>query len=715
MKAFLFRFIFALVLCMSIFTVEAQEKKIDSLKNLLLKVENERKVDVLIELSLEYFPDNPENQLKYAKQALEFAQTLNYEKGRGKAYNSLSLHYISVSDYANAEKKIKDAIKVNLLHGDSADISNSYRLKGYISNDISNYGDAIDYFQKSLSYLHKDSLRRKYELLENIGIAQFNLSNYNKSLKTLLIVLKYHENNNNTRDIAHCYNLISGIYIETGEKELGLEYLKKALILGYEVKDDYSIGEALLSIGDYYKDENELDSALFYLKDALKYAIKDGHKMLITDTYTDLGECYLLQHKYKLAEFQFQKALEVADKADDNWAIVYGNIGLAKVYKGKQKYGKALYFLQKVKPTAEEIRSKDMLKDFYEILSETYALLKEYDNAYKFQLLYKNISDSLYDENMAKQLANMKVNYETEKKEQENKRLIAENELKEQTITNQKFIGAGIVVILLLTLVLAWVFFRSKEKIRKSNSLLKERNQEIQNQNEEITVQAEELTETYIKLKELDEFKQGLTNMIVHDLKNPLNIILNLSEGQLVKEAGNKMLNMITNILDVSKFEEAKMIVKHDIFELNKAIDLSIKKTDFVADVSGIKIINETNNQINVKADYDLVERIFINLLTNAIKFSPKNGNVYISTIDEVNNRFVKVFVKDSGSGIPEEFIDQIFEKFTQVIAIHSESMRSTGLGLTFCKLVVEAHGGKIGVESDEEKGSTFWFTLPKG
>jgi len=259
------------------------------------------------------------------------------------------------------------------------------------------------------------------------------------------------------------------------------------------------------------------------------------------------------------------------------------------------------------------------------------------------------------------------------------------------------------------------VFFRSKEKIRKSHSLLKERNQEIQNQNEEITVQAEELTETYIKLKELDEFKQGLTNMIVHDLKNPLNIILNLSEGQLVKEAGNKMLNMITNILDVSKFEEAKMIVKHDIFELNKAIDLSIKKTDFVADVSGIKIINETNNQINVKADYDLVERIFINLLTNAIKFSPKNGNVYISTIDEVNNRFVKVFVKDSGSGIPEEFIDQIFEKFTQVIAIHSESMRSTGLGLTFCKLVVEAHGGKIGVESDEEKGSTFWFTLPKG
>lgn len=165
--------------------------------------------------------------------------------------------------------------------------------------------------------------------------------------------------------------------------------------------------------------------------------------------------------------------------------------------------------------------------------------------------------------------------------------------------------------------------------------------------------------------------------------------------------------------MDVSKFEEAKMIVKHDIFELNRAINLSIEKTGSVASISGIEIINETDDHINVKADYDLTERIFINLLTNAIKFSPKNAKIDINT-EDLNNKFVKIFIKDSGSGIPEEFKDKIFEKFIQVTAINSETMRSTGLGLTFCKLAVEAHGGKIGVESRGKKGSTFWFTLPK-
>ncbi|RLD79879.1 MAG: hypothetical protein DRJ10_08185 [Bacteroidetes bacterium] len=681
---------------------------------MLAQVEGEKKVDVLTELSLEYFPDSLEKQQKYVHQAIEIAETLSYLKGKGKALYSLSLYFLRKRDYINAEEKIKNSLEILLIYGDSMDISKSYRIRGYISTDISNYSDALTYLNKSISYLHDDSLILRYNILDNVGIAQFNLTNYNASLKTLLPVLKYHENNNNKSQLAHLYSLIGNIYIETGEKDLGLEYLKKSWAIGIEENDDYTIGEALLSIGGFHNEENQADSALYYLRNALNYAIKVDHKLMISDTYTELGECFILLIKYDSAEFYFNKVLEVAEEIDDNWAIVYGNIGLAKVFKGKHKYEKAIQYLYNVKSKAEEISSKDMLKDFYEIFSEVYAQAGKYNNAYRFQLLYKNISDSLHNEETNKQLANLKVNYETEKKEQENKRLISENELNEQTITNQKYIGIGIVLILLLTMILAWVFFRGKVKVRRTNFLLKERNQEIQNQNEEITVQAEELSEAYTKLKELDEFKQGLTNMIVHDLKNPLNIILNLAEKQLVKEAGSKMLNLITNILDVSKFEEAKMIINSDIFELNKAIKLSIEKTSFVAGISKIEVVNESGDNLNIKADYDLTERIFINLLTNAIKFSPREAKIYISTEEILDNKFVKIFIKDSGSGIPKEFIDTIFEKFTQVTAIDSESMRSTGLGLTFCKLAVEAHGGEIGVESKLKEGATFWFTLPR-
>jgi len=714
MKAYLLRFIFALTIVTQFVPLIGQESKIDSLKNLLITKKDKAKVDILIELIYALPSGDVDGQLKYANQALELSEKTNYIKGKGLAIYMQAWYYFRIANHDVSSAKIKSATEILLEHGDSIDISNCYRVSGFISTDISNYSDAQGYLQKALAYLPENKHETKHEILESIGIAQYNLSNYNASLETFLDVLKYHENNENISAAAHLQSMIANIYIETGEKELGLVCLKKALAIGYKEKESYILGESLLSIGEYYKDENKLDSAILYLNDALKHALITKSNLLITDAYAALGETHILLNNYDSAEINFIKALEVSEKAGDNWAIVYANIGLAKVYKGEKNYGKALLYLDKVRPKAVKINSKEMLKDLYEIFSEIYALSGKHKDAYSFQLLYKNISDSLYNENMSKEIANLKVTYETEKKVEENKRLIAENELKEKSITQQKYISLGVATILLLAIILAFVFFRTKEKIRGKNSLLKERNLEIQNQNEEITVQAEELSIAYSKLQELDEFKQGLTNMIVHDLKNPLGIILNLSESRLVKEAGNKMLNLIINILDVSKFEEAKMKINYSVFELGQAIEQSIKKTSFVASISGIKIVEETENNIKVRADYDLIERVFINLLTNAIKYSPKNEKIYISAKNDTNDKFIKITVKDSGSGIPEEFIEKIFDKFTQVTAINSETIRSTGLGLTFCKLAVEAQGGKIGVKSESKKGSTFWFTLPK-
>ena len=88
----------------------------------------------------------------------------------------------------------------------------------------------------------------------------------------------------------------SEVYIESGEKIIGMEYLKKSLKLGLEIKDDYVIGEAIFSIGDFYREENQLDSALFYLNNAIEYAIKVDHKQLISDTYATIGESFILLH-----------------------------------------------------------------------------------------------------------------------------------------------------------------------------------------------------------------------------------------------------------------------------------------------------------------------------------------------------------------------------------------------------------------------------------
>ena len=114
---------------------------------------------------------------------------------------------------------------------------------------------------------------------------------------------------------------------------------------------------------------------------------------------------------------------------------------------------------------------------------------------------------------------------------------------------------------------------------------------------------------------------------------------------------------------------------------------------------------------VMVDCDADLITRVIANLVGNAIKFTPEGSKVAISM--ERNGDGAKLCVADTGSGIPREYHEKIFEKFGQVEARQQRKMYSTGLGLTFCKLAVDAHGGKIGVESEVDRGSTFWFTLP--
>ncbi|MCD4834709.1 MAG: GAF domain-containing protein [Bacteroidales bacterium] len=235
----------------------------------------------------------------------------------------------------------------------------------------------------------------------------------------------------------------------------------------------------------------------------------------------------------------------------------------------------------------------------------------------------------------------------------------------------------------------------------------------IELQKEEISSQAEELQTANDKLIELDQFKEELTGMIIHDLKNPLNAIIGLAESDIVKQSGKQMLNMIMNILDVNKFENTEIKIQTSntsIYELSK---LALSQVDLLYHQKSIKLINRIQNYY-VDIDPEIIERVFINLLTNAIKYTPNNGTITLDS-EEYSPDFIRIKVTDTGQGIPKEKLHTVFGKFEQVIARKSGLGRSTGIGLTFCKLFVEAHGGEINVESEENEGSIFWFTLPLG
>ena len=189
------------------------------------------------------------------------------------------------------------------------------------------------------------------------------------------------------------------------------------------------------------------------------------------------------------------------------------------------------------------------------------------------------------------------------------------------------------------------------------------------------------------------------------------------------------MLNMVMNILDVQKFEDAKMKLELQNTQAYSIAENAYNQVKMLINEKNITFENQINQQLGIKTDSEILERVFVNLLTNAIKYTPNNGKIFIMNelmnekMNDVKPDFIPSFfhsfilfkVSDTGQGIPSDKIDQVFEKFGQVDAKKSGGIRSTGLGLTFCKLAVEAHGGRIGVESEVDVGTTFWFTIPLG
>jgi len=252
---------------------------------------------------------------------------------------------------------------------------------------------------------------------------------------------------------------------------------------------------------------------------------------------------------------------------------------------------------------------------------------------------------------------------------------------------------------------------QSKRRLEK---IVEDRTSEIREKNIQ-------LSDTVDQLKELHNFKESMIHMIVHDLKNPLNTIIGFGRERqtekmsaFVLHSGRTMLNMVENILNVHKFEESKIKLNVETYDIKEVIREVLQEVAFIANEREIRI---KDNSINCTFlfDVELIKRVLVNLLTNAIKFSPCEGEVIIGTeiLEQDHGMEIRASIEDNGTGIPANMTDKIFDKYIQVEARKLGIAHSTGLGLTFCKLVVEAHKGKIGVKLKPAKGSVFYFTLP--
>ena len=408
-----------------------------------------------------------------------------------------------------------------------------------------------------------------------------------------------------------------------------------------------------------------------------------------------LGAYSRQQRNYNQAIEYFGKAIEMAEQINCKVDIPNYYINIAGTYFDEKQYGKAIESGLKAYQMAIELNILIYKSTSANILRTSFMEMKDYKNALEYQHIEASTRAEINSQKNWNNITELDKKYQTEQKQKE-----IEYQKTLLDLKNSEVFWRNIVITCMLIafiVIIIGIFFIQKQKTV------------LFVQKEELVAQSEIILEQYDRLKKMDHFKESLTHALVHDLKNPLSQIMACVGNPEVIHPARKMLRLIMNMLDVEKYENAE-------FSLNKEIH-SLR--NLLAEVrTGQEIsLREKNLELHllfddyrVLADKEVMLRVFDNLLANAIRFSPQNRSIDVFA-EQLDDDILQISVKNYGEPISDEVLPYIFDKYRHFGK--NDGSHSTGLGLTFCKMAVEAHSGKIGVWNEPEKGCNFWFTIP--
>jgi len=263
---------------------------------------------------------------------------------------------------------------------------------------------------------------------------------------------------------------------------------------------------------------------------------------------------------------------------------------------------------------------------------------------------------------------------------------------------------------------------------KQAKQKLAQLNQELEDKVQQRTA---ELSQANAELARAARLKDEFIANMSHELRTPLSAILSMSElltdgtyGEIsaeqlkavgyIETGGRHLLSLITDILDLSKIEAGKMMLEPEPVIIDGVCRSCIEMVKQIAKKKQVSVLfNSDENVKTLFADQRAVKQILVNLLYNAIKFTPRKGKVTLELLGDEINRVVKINVIDTGIGIPEHELDNLFKPFVQIDSGFNRQYEGTGLGLALVYKLVELHGGSVKIESEIGKGSTFTVSLP--
>jgi two-component system, sensor histidine kinase and response regulator len=582
-----------------------------------------------------------------------------------------------------------------------------------------NADSAFFYGRRALDYAGQIGYRRgeaeSWRMLGNtyelVGDYLHMLSSYQRSRDIA-------QQLGNTALIAKVDINMALFYRQEGEYDRAQRLMKDVQALNQRNGDSVQIAYVASSLSDLAYRQGLYDQALQYAWQALRVVehIKD-EKTAASDN-VDIGKILAAKGDYSLALDHYLQSMAYYREAKDRLGLTSTNSMLAEVYLALKDYGKALTCAQESLQTALALGRNLETQGSARVLARIYEAQGDYKNALHYFQVYKNYSDSLFNDQSHRELLSRAAQYDYE--EQASK-MRYEHALKdagyERALRKDAVqIAITVCIIAVLTL-LAFILWRSRFVNRRMNRLLREKNEKIEEQKETLELQA-------VQLLLNNQQKDKLFSVVAHDLRAPLNslkaVLDFLREKQLSEQEISGMMSelrrhvdssseLVSNLLFWASSQLTGEVVNRILLSVDELVLETLELFVRAAREKEVALHVEPSGLVGY-ADKDMMQVVMRNLLSNAIKFCLPGGMVTVTVKRKLAE--IEISVLDTGIGMTGEALDRIRRKesFTSYGTVKE---KGTGLGILLCHQFAEANGGRFFVESEWGKGSRCYFTIP--
>ncbi|MDH5366149.1 MAG: tetratricopeptide repeat protein [Cyclobacteriaceae bacterium] len=616
------------------FSTQAQETIIDSLLNEIQQSPDDtNKVKLFNKLSFEVVYTSHQKALEYAESALSLSNELNYPTGRAEALYKIGIVFMFKGEYETALDYYQKALVIFEKTNLSVGVSKSLNTMGSIYRMQGNYPKAIENYNKSLSVFesinHQEGIAATYG---NFGIIYQMQGNYDKALDSYLKSLSIKEELGDKKGIAGSLSNIGSIYNILDKHDDAINYFEECLKISVEINNKSQIATSYNSLGLSYRGKDQKKIALDYLIKSLKLKEEIGIQKGAIISCNNIGELHSSIGNIDSAFYYYNKALQISEAIEDKEELPLIQVALGELHLDKNNLTDAKYFLNEGLKNSKETGNKSLIAKAYFNLSLVSEIEKDFQQALNQYKVYTHVNDSIFNEESANKIIEMKTKYETEKKEQEIKILNNQKELQsvihkqdQIKIKNQRY---TLLIIILLSLmgmsITFFLFNRYRLKQKHAKSLLEKRNVDIE-----------------IKLLR----SQMNPHFIFNSLYSIQGFIIN-NENELAAQYLADFSTLIRSVLNNSR--HSFITLGQELEALSLYLSLEQIRFDYKFDFE-IKIDEKIEREM-MKIPPLLIQPFVENSIIHGFSNKNEKGNIIIN-LEEMNNGLYCSII-DDGIGI---------------------------------------------------------------